>query len=129
MNKSKPTINPISLVALILILAFYGMRQFGPKLNTSWVVDEACTKAKSNVYQSYGEIPRISGQIIYQNQQNYIVAVKYSLPDGGWKASCACHVYGYRESNVVVLGTTNEMSYDYNYKASVEELKALWAID
>lgn len=120
-------INFYSIFVLIVALLFVGYKYILPRVDTSWVVDAAVAEVKSDVYSQYGEIPSMSGELIYKNGQDYIVIVKYTLPEWKWKASCACHVYGYRKSNVSVMGMTNELGYDYKY--GTEELKALWGIE
>lgn len=117
-----------ALIAIVVVL-FWGIRNIGPKIDRSWAVKEACSEVKSDVYNTYGEIAHVSGDLIYRDGQHHIIAVKYSIPEFDWQASCACLVYGYRESNCSVTRMTNEMSYDYNYKANLEDLKALWALD
>lgn len=116
-------------VALVVILAFFIIKYVVPKVNTSWATDKACAAVKSEVYSQYGEIPRVTGEIVYRKGEHYIVAVKYELPDLGWKASCACLIYGYRKSNCVVSGMTNELPYSCNYDSRVDELKVLWGLD
>lgn len=132
-NATAPTRKSVAIkwssLSLIVLMVIWGIRYFGPKIDTSWAVDKACAEVKSEVYNDYGEIPRVSGELIYKDGQNYIVVVKYEIPGWDWEASCACLVYGYRESNCFVSRMTTEMSYDYNYKASLDELKALWALD
>lgn len=113
---------------IIIFVAICTILYFGSKMDTSWAIDKACTEVKSDVYQNYGEIPKISGNIIYHEEQKYIVVVKYEIPRLGWKASCACLVYGYREDNCYVTNMTAEMSYNYNYEDNLEQLKALWAL-
>jgi len=118
----------IPLILVVLVALFWAVRYFGPKVDQSWVIDEACTEVESQVYIEYGEIPTaVRGEIIYQNGQNYIVIVKYHVPGWDWDGSRACHIYGYRKSNCALMEMTNELSYDYAYNAA--ELKALWAIE
>ena len=124
-----PKINLGAIIGLVLIMLFLGYKYLLPKIDTSWVVDAAVAEVKSDVYRDYGEIPSLNGRIIYQDKQNYIVAVTYRIPEYSWKASCACRVYGYREDNVSVIGMTSEMPYDYDYRAHLEELKAMWGLD
>ena len=125
----KPAAIKWSSLFLIVLVVIWGVRYFGPKVDTSWAVDKACAEVKSEVYNDYGEVPRVSGELIYKDGENYIIVVKYEVPGWKWEASCACLVYGYRESNCFVSRMTTEMSYDYNYKANLDELKALWALD
>ena len=125
----KPVAIKWSSLIVVVILVIWGVRYFGSKIDTSWAVDKACAEVKIEVYNDYGEVPRVSGELIYKDEQNYIVAVKYEVPGWDWEASCACLVYGYRESNCFVSRMTTEMSYNYNYKANLDELKALWALD
>lgn len=94
-----------------------------------WAVEAACKEVKSDFYSSYAAIPEVDGELIYQDDQNYVVAVRYQVPEWGVKASCACLIYGYGEDNCFLYGMTNEMTYDYNYKENLEELKALWKLD
>ena len=119
--------NYFSIILLIAVLVFCGYKYVWPKVNTSWVVDAACTEVKSQVYSDYGEVPSVSGSILYKNGQDYIVIVSYSLREFDWDGKVACHVYGYRKSNCYVTGMTQEMSK--NYKFNTEELKALWGIE
>lgn len=132
-NATTTTRNPVTIkwssLFLIVLVVIWNVRYFGPKIDTSWAVDKACAEVKSEIYNEYREVPQVSGKIVYKDGENYIVAVKYEVP--GWKhqASCACLVYGYRESNCSVSRMTTEMSYNYNYKANLNELKALWALD
>lgn len=124
-NARKP--NYFSIILLVVVLVFFGYKYVWPKVNTSWVVDAACTEVKSQVYSDYGEVPSVSGSILYKNGQDYIVVVSYSLREFDWEGKVACHVYGFRKSNCYVTGMTQEMSK--GYKFNTEELKALWGIE
>ena len=95
----------------------------------SWAEDLACKEVKSDIYSSYGEIPNLNGELIYQDGQYYVVIVKYDIPNWNWQGSCACLIYGYSEDNCFLYGMTNELSYDYDYRANLEDLKALWKLD
>lgn len=102
------------------------------------VVDAACKKIKSEVYSTYHEIPNVSGELIYKvgdkdsETYDYIVVVRYETPKG-WIGSYACLVWGFgsNDSNpyVRVQSWTKEKSYDFDYKAVLDELKALWELD
>lgn len=81
-NATKP--NYFSIIFLIVVLVFCGYKYVWSKVNTSWVVDAACTEVKSLVYSDYGEVPSVSGSILYQNVQDYIVVVSYSLGEFDW---------------------------------------------
>ena len=118
----------IILVLLIISVIRFCSSAVGTKNDTSWAVDAACKKVKSVVYKDYGEIPDVSGKLIYKDGEHYIVAVRYEIPDW-WDGSRACLVYGYEESNCFVEHVTTDMSYDCDYKARLDELKALWALD
>lgn len=126
-NNPEKTPNYFSIILLVAVLIFCGYKYVWPKVNTSWVVDAACTEVKSQVYSDYGEVPSVSGSILYKNGQDYIVVVSYSLREIDWEGKVACHVYGYRESNCHVTGMTQEMAK--GYKFNTEELKALWGIE
>ena len=126
-TNSKTSPNYFSIIVLIAISVFLGYKYVLPKIDTSWVVDVACTEVKSQVYSKYGEIPSVSGNILYENGQDYIVVVSYNLREIDWEGKVACHVYGYRKSNCYVTGMTQEMSK--GYKFNTEELKALWGIN
>ena len=122
---AKPTAS--SIIFLIAVLIFFGYKYAWPKIDTSWVVDAACAEVKSQVYSDYGEVPRVSGNILYKNGQHYIVITTYRLSEFDWEGKIACHVYGYRKSNCYVTGMTNEMPENYHF--NTEELKALWGIE
>lgn len=126
-DTAAPKANIFSIILVIAVIVFIGYKYVMPKIDKSWVVDAAIREVKSNVYNDYGEIPNIRGNVIYKSGQHYIVIVKYSLPELDWKGSCACHVYGYRKGNVFVNGMTNELPGDYEY--NTEELKAMWGIE
>ena len=117
-----------AVVYLIYTIASAGIHYFGPKVNKSWVTDVACTEVKSEVYKDFGEVPIVSGKILYQNDNHYIVAVNYQFQNEKWSGSVACHVIGYRESNCFVSGMTNDFDFDYDFSSRLDELKALWAI-
>lgn len=118
----------LSTVICLILLVIWGIKEYAPKIDTSWAVECACTKVKSEVYKDYGEVPEVSGELIYKDEQDYIVVVKYELPEFGWEASVACHVFGFRESNCYVSGMTKEYSYNFDYKDDLDELKALWEL-
>ena len=124
-NGTRP--NYFSVILLIAVLVFCGYKYVWPKVNTSWVVDAACTEVKSQVYSDYGEVPSVSGSILYKNGQDYIVIVSYNLREIDWEGKVACHVYGYRKSNCYVTGMTQELSKGYSF--NTEELKALWGLE
>ena len=119
--------NYFAIIMLVVVIGFCVYKYVWPKINTSWVVDAACTEVKSQVYSDYGEIPSVSGSILYKNGQDYIVVVSYDLREIDWEGKIACHVYGYRKSNCYVTGMTREMPDDYRF--NIEELKALWSIE
>jgi len=123
-TESKP--NMFSLVFLIAVIIFFCYKFIGPKINTSWVVDKACAEVRSQIYSDYGEIPSVSGKIVYKDGHEYIVVVSYDLHEINWEGKIACYVYGYRKSNCYVKGMTQEMPRNYKFKT--EELKALWRI-
>lgn len=125
-NQTGFNLRPLILVVLLVI---GGIWYFGPKVNTSWVVDEACTKIKSEVYNDWGEVAQVSGEVIYKKGQDYIVAVQYKLQGSSFQGSYACHVYGYRKNNCYVSSLTTEMPYAYDYEDHIDELKALWELD
>ena len=120
----------ISIILVVLMITiFSACKLFENNENsTSWATEKACAEVKSDVYNTYGEIPRVSGNLIYANEPHYIIAVKYELPEFDWKGSAACHIYGYSESNCHLSGMTKEMAYNYDYKAHLDELKAMWAL-
>lgn len=118
-----------SSLILIVLVIIWGVKYLGPQINTSWAVDEACREVKSEVYSDYGEIPQVSGELIYKDGEKHVVVVKYKIPGWSWEASCACLVYGYREGNCDVTKMTTEMPYNYNYKTNLNELKARWSLD
>lgn len=124
-NTSGKWLTMILVVFLVTRCIYY----CAPKLNTSWAVDEACDEVKSQVYRDYGEIPKMSGKLIYKKGQHHIVVVKYEIPKWEIEWSRACLVYGYRESNCFVSKMTTENTADYDYKSKLEELKALWSLD
>ena len=95
--------------------------------NVGWAVDAACTEVKRQLINSYGDVATVSGGILYENKPDFIVIVKYEIPELKCKGSIACHVYGYRKGNCYVLSTTDEMPY--NYKYSRELMKTLWGIE
>lgn len=64
-GRNKGTSFKFSTVIILLLLVIWGIRYFGPKIDTSWAVDAACAKVKSEVYSDYGDIPRVSGELIY----------------------------------------------------------------
>lgn len=96
---------------------------------SSWAEDIACKEIKSDIYVDYGYIANVSGELIYQDDHNYVVVVRYEIPNWGWEGSCACLVHGYSVDNCFVNGKTTEMPYEYDYRANLDELKALWKLD
>lgn len=129
MTKLNTQINPgriLSVIATVIAIVFLISRHISPSLDDSWAVDKACTEVKSEVYQTYGEIPSLTGSVLYNKDQHYIVLVKYRVSGWDWEASRVCHIYGYGEDNCHLNNMTKELAYDYSY--NIEELKALWAI-
>ena len=63
----KPVAIKWSSLIVVAILVIWGVRYFGPKIDTSWAVDKACAEVKSEVYNDYGEVPRVSGELIYKD--------------------------------------------------------------
>ena len=122
----KPDTNPVSGY---VSPPAAGKASAASKAGTPWAINKACLEVKSDVYQDWSEIPTVSGEQIYHNGANYIVAVKYKLPKSGLGGSCACLVYGYSEDNCFVSHMTTERAYDFDYEAKLEELKALWALE
>ena len=131
-SNAQGTLSILKVIVIVVLISIPMIRMliynYGPRMDTSWVVKDTCTEMKSEVYNEYGEIPNISGKIIYENHPDYIVVVKYTLPEWGWEGSRACHVYGYREDICHVSGKTREMPYDYDYVSMLDELKAMWAL-
>lgn len=125
-NQSKKNWTFILPIAVLLIgyLIIYI-----PRLSTSWTVDEACNEVKSKVYNEYGVIPQVSGELIYKDRPNYIVVVRYEIPEWDYKASRACVVFGFRKNSGFVKGMTSEMSYNFDYEANLDEIKALWSLN
>ena len=124
MKKIKLVLACIVMAGLILIALFGIFSSISNK--QSWDEAAACKEVKSIVYKSYGEIPEVSGERLWKDGQNYIVIVKFKIPDIGWEGSYACHIYGYGEDNNFLKDRTRELSYGYKY--DTEELKALWAL-
>jgi len=116
------------IIALILIGALLFWRFAIPKIDLSWQVDAACLEVKSEVYDNYNEIPELDGEIIYKNEYDYIVVVRYILKDSGIKGSYACHIWGIREGSSHLSGMTTELPYDYDYSNDIEKLKATFKI-
>lgn len=125
----KSVLNKIVLLVCIVVVVIGIVKYITPKFSTEWAVDKACAEVKSEVYKDYGEVPRVSGEFIYRDGENYIIAVTYTVPSLDWEASCACLIYGYREDNCHLKRMTNELPHDYDYKDNLEELKALWALE
>ena len=103
------------LVLLLALAIYWLIRLFGPKV-------------KSTGYNAYGEIPEWQGEVIYHDGDDYIVVVRYVFPELDWRTSCACHVKAYDKGLISVVGMTQEYGYDLDYRARLEELRALWAL-
>lgn len=125
-DKPSGSIGDIIVSIIVLVLLFYKL--ILPKIDSSWIIDEAYSGVKKIVYENYGEIPEMTGKLIYKEDNHYIVAIKYEIPKWNWKASVACHIVGTNRKNCSVYGITKEQDYNTNYDARVEELKALWGI-
>ena len=124
MNETSKKI--IALLLVVVGIAFIIFNRISSKPDTSMIVDEARTEVKSEVYQAWGEVPTsLSGKIIYSNDKDYIVVVKYGFDGLDEVGSHACHIHVYG-NDACLNGMTQELAYDYPY--NVEELKALWAI-
>ena len=117
----------VVIVAAIFLINFdrYNISIFN--ISKDWAVKEACKEVKAQLLEDYGEIATTQGSILYSNDQDYIVVVRYELPELNWKGSVACYVYGYSADNCHVKRITKEMSYDYAYDK--EYMKTFWAID
>lgn len=126
-NKSRKPQISIALVIVVLFICYKIFMAVAPIVNTSYVIDTACTEIKREVYNSYGEIPHVQGEILYQNRPYYIVKVTYILDDTRIKGSYACRILAYRKSNSTCMSYTYEMPYTYDY--NIEELKTMWGID
>lgn len=100
-------------------------------LTASWVIDAACIKAKSEIYETHGVVPSVSGELIYKNDYDHIVVVTFGFPDLDLKqvGSHACYMHGRGKGTYVLHGMTNQLPYDYDYDSHLEELKALWALE
>ena len=109
------------LVLLLALAIYWLIRLFGPNVSTRAVVAAACAKVKSTGYNAYGEV-------IYHDGDDYIVVVRYVFPELDWRTSCACHVKAYDKGLISVVGMTQEYGYDLDYRARLEELRALWAL-
>lgn len=127
-NKKSGILSLVYILVVLILLVSWGAHKLGPKINKSWAIEVACTEVTSAVYNEFGEIPEVSGKLIYHDDADYIVAVNYMVPAWGLEGSRACHVYGYRENNCFVSGMTKDMSYGYDFSPRLNELKAMWAL-
>lgn len=116
------------LVLLLALAIYWLIRLFGPNVSTRAVVAAACAKVKSTGYNAYGESPECQGEVIYYDGDDYIVVVRYVFPELDWRTSCACHVKAYDKDLISVVGMTQEYGYDLDYRARLEELRALWEL-
>ena len=116
------------LVLLLALAIYWLIRLFGSNVSTRAVVGAACAKVTSTGYSAYGEIPECQGEVIYHDGNDYIVAVRYFFPELDWRTSCACHVKAYDKDLISVVGMTQEYGYDLDYRARLEELRALWEL-
>ena len=120
-----PPMRRILLFAFLLLLIFAVRQLLRP--HSSWAEETACAKIKSVVYNTYGEIPECTAQILAKSgKRRYLVAVRYHLPNLDWRGSHVCLVFGVDADTSYVERMTTELSYDYDYEQHLDELKALW---
>lgn len=117
------------VIILIAFFAFFNIKNTVAEAEKeSWAVDEACMEVKSRLYAASGEIPNVSGKVLYENGQDCIVIVSFDFPELNWENSKACHVvYGHRKETCYTSHILDAPSSDYEF--DVEELKVLWKIE
>lgn len=122
-----------SIVITVLAVGFFGKYFFAMFLGVSdeKICQEAEIEIKTEVYESYGEIPVLSSEMLYSVKEgrakDSIVVVKYQLKDKVFEGSFAVHIHS-GINDTFFRSSTNEQAYDYDYSEVLDELITIFKI-
>ena len=79
---------------------------------------------RQKVYTTISVVPeRMSSDVIYKTGNKRLIEVKYGLTSGGWDGKCCVYT-----SADTAINATSVMGIGYDFRGSIEELKALFGI-
>ena len=115
----------ISIIGVIAMIYFVGNSLGWYGLGNGEAKKTAEAHVNKQVYSSLG-VPakNFSSKVIYNEDNNKLIVVKYSLDNSSnWGGACCVH---YKTGTV--FGCTSIMPSEYDYENNIDSLKAMFGI-